>query len=53
MLSVTDSLVTISPIAYSKENKFKGENVIIWVHVPSDMTVVKRDERGKETIYDK
>lgn len=53
VLSVTDSLVTISPIAYSKENKFKGENVIIWVHVPSDMTVVKRDERGKETIYDK
>lgn len=53
VLSVTDSLVTISPMTYSKENKFKGENVTIWVHVPSDITVVKRNERGKETLYDK
>ena len=51
ILSVDDSSVAISPLIYSLENKFKGEDVAIWIHVPKDMTVIKRDETGKSTCY--
>ena len=51
ILSVDDSSVAISPLIYSLENKFKGEDVAIWIHVPKDMTVIKRDETGKSTCH--
>lgn len=52
IFAVKDSLVTVTPDIYTKKKKFKGKNVTLWIHVPNSMVVVKRDERGKESVYD-
>lgn len=44
ILSVQDSLVTILPRIYSKQDKIKGDDFTIWVHVPDTMQIIKRDE---------
>lgn len=51
ILTMQDSLVTLFPKIYSKQNKFDGEYFSICVHVPNTMAVIKRDEQGKVTTY--
>ena len=50
--TVKDSVVEIHPKFYSKENKFNGEELAIWVHVPATMSVILTDEKGKVSYYD-
>lgn len=53
IFTVKDSLLTIYPRIYTKENKFCGEDITLWLHLPAQMCVIKSDERGKITVYDK
>lgn len=53
IFTIKDSVVAVRPRIYTKQNKFRGERITLWVHLPAEMCVVKRDERGNVTVYDK
>jgi Putative stress-responsive transcriptional regulator len=40
IVTIKDSLITIKPYVYSKEKKFYGEIASIYIHVPSNKTVM-------------
>ncbi len=50
--AIKDPVVYVYPKIYSKDNKFNGERLTLWVHVPSTMEVILTDEKGKRKDFE-